>query len=324
MNLDEIFRLRARVSIFTNDRIGNPRCVAVVEERRADGLTLTFDADDLREAEIGAGDTIQLGFGMSELSMHYTSETTVRAVDGARVVVSPPMEPQKRPRRSYARAPLDWPCQLELAGAGGPIALTGTTLNVSASGALIVLDEDPDRARLDDRAPARMVLSPPDRPPFACTASIVRLGAPGATGRSRALLAVRYLDLPEVDEMRLQLLVLRAIARRYLRCRVGVPCRLVVGDEASPTSVEGLSENLSGSGLLMVAAGALPPLARGQRGTLQIRLEGGAVIVEAAEITRVDQRGERDTAVALSYATIGREARTSIVEFVMERVRCAG
>ena len=323
MNLDEIFRPRARVNIFTNERIGNPRCVAVVEEKRADGITLMFDADDLREAEIGEGDTIALGFGMAELSMHYTCETTVRAIEGPRVRVSPPTEAQKFPRRSNARAPLDWPCQIDVSSAAGTITLTGTTLNVSASGALIVLDEEPDPALVDHRAAARAVLSPPDRPPFACTAEIVRLGV-GVTGRTRPLLAVRYLDLPEVDEMRLQLLVLRAIARRYLRCRVGVPCRLVVGEGADRTSVEGVSENLSGSGLLLAVAETPVPLSRGLRGTVEIQLEGGAVVVETAEITRVDERSDRAIAVALSYVNVGREERTTIVEFVMERVRCAG
>jgi len=322
VNLDEIFRPRARVNIFTNERIGNPRCVAVVEESRADGLTLMFDADDLREAEIGEGDTIQLGFGMAELSMHYTCESTIRAIEGPRVMVSYPREAQKFPRRSHARAPMDWPCHIEVSSAAGTIALTGTTLNLSASGALIVLDENPDQTMVDHRAAARLVLSPPDRPPFACTAEIVRLGVPD--GRTRPLLAVRYLDLPEVDEMRLQLLVLRAIARRYLRCRIGVPCRLMIGEGTGQAAVEGVSENLSGSGVLLNLVGTPVPLSRGQRGSLQIQLESGAVIVEEAEITRVDARSDRDIALALGYVTIGREERTTIVEFVMEHVRCAG
>lgn len=324
MNLEEIFRPRARVNIFTSERVGNPRCVAEVEELRADGLTLVFEPDDLRESEIGQGDAIQLGFGVIELGMHYTCESTVRAVEGVRVVCSSPAPPQKRPRRSHARAPMDWPCTLDITDQLGTRSFTGVTVNVSASGALLVLEEEPGRALLDERASARLHLEPPGREPLICTAEIVRLGAPGVPVRDRPLIAVRFIDLPEADEMRMQLLVLRAIARRYLRCRISAPCRLVLEGGGEGAVLEGRSENVSGSGLLFeVPAPVAARLERGQRGALWVDLAGTEVRVEVAEVTRVEARAA-SVALAVRYVHIGREQRTGIVEFVMERVRCVG
>ena len=321
MNLEDIFRPRARVNIFTSERVGNPRCVAEVEEFRADGLTLVFEPDDLRESEIGQGDAIQLGFGVVELGMHYTCETTVRSTDGPRVVCGSLAPPQKRPRRSHARAPLDWRCSLEITDPGGVRSFAGVTVNVSASGALLKLDHEPGRALTGDGAPARLRLDPPGREPLLCTAEVVRLGAPGVPVRARPLIAVRFIDLPEASETKLQLMVLRAIARRYLRCRASVPCRLVLEGQAGGAVLDGRSENLSGSGLLLeLPAPPAVRLERGQRGALRVDLAGVEVAVELAEVTRVEARAT-GVALAVRYVHIGRDQRSAIIEYVMERVR---
>ena len=316
MNLDEIFGPRTRVNVFTNKRIDSPSCIAMIAEgsRPADGMTLVFDEGDLIYAELKPGDCVQVGFGVAEAGMYFTSDVTVREVDSFRVHVSAPGIPYKWPRRTHGRAPADWPCSLIVADA--PPA-SGTTINVAASGALLAVDETPALAGLAVGANVGVVLSPPDRSPLQCTATIVRVSG-HASELGRLLVALRFVDLPEPDEMRLQLLVLRATARRYLRCRVAVPCQLQLQDASC---IEGVSENMSGNGVLLIVSSPPIGLERGQRGALSIRLTSGTVVVKLVEVIRIEVRADDSVALALKYVQIDRDQRHAIVEFVFEKVR---
>lgn len=306
MDLEEIFQPRARVNVFTNRRVCTPSCNALVEEGcTAEGLTLRFDADDLAATKLVVGDVVQIGFGNVERGMYFTSETTVISVDGTRVRVRCPDVPQKQPRRAHCRAPIEWGVVVD----GG---VSGTTSNISASGALIVLDDIGHRLAVRQRV--ALVVVPPDRPPLQCTAEIVREHR-DAAGRTRV--GVRFVDLAEADEMKLQLLVLRATARRYLRARVDAPGMLVREDGRT---LEGVSENLSGNGVLLGIPPASAPVKVGDRGSLVLRLAGTTIGVDLVEVIRLEPR-PRGTALALSYLEIGAEQRRSIVEFVLEKVR---
>lgn len=321
MNLDAIFGPRTRVNVFANKRNDSPCCIAMVADgaRPADGMTLVFDEGDLIHAELKPGDRVQLGFGYAEAGMYFTCDVTVREVDSSRVHVSAPGLPYKWPRRTHGRAPADWPCTIAI-GIGAPAS--GTTINVAASGALLSVDATPALAGLAVGASVDLVLSPPDRPPLECTARIVRVSGHGSE-LGRQVVALRFVDLPEPDEMRLQLLVLRATARRYLRCRIAVPCQLQLQLQLQEDAsrVEGVSENMSGNGLLLIVSSPPRGLERWQRGALSIRLTSETVVVKVVEVIRIEMRGDDSAVLALKYVQIDRDQRHAIVEFVFEKVR---
>jgi c-di-GMP-binding flagellar brake protein YcgR len=231
--------------------------------------------------------------------------------------VSPPGVPYKWPRRAHGRAPADWPCSIALGDADPTL---GTTVNVAASGALLTVDDTPSLAGLAAGVSVRLVLSPPDRAPLECTARVVRT-TPHTAAVGKMIVAVRFLDLPEAEEMKLHLLVLRATARRYLRCRVTVPCKLEL---ASGMRVEGVSENLSGNGLLLIVPWPPPGLQQGLQGALgalAIRLGTSTVEVKLVEVIRIEERQDHSIAMALKYVEIDRDQRHAVVEYVFERVR---
>lgn len=320
MKLDEIFGARTRVNVFANKRNDSPSCIAMIAEgpRPADGMTLVFDEGDLIYAELKPGDRVQIGFGHAEAGMYFTSDVTVREVAASRVHVSTPGMPYKWPRRAHGRAPADWPCTLT-AGTAAPAS--GTTINVAASGVLLTVEETPALAELAVGASVALVLLPPDRPPLECTARIVRVSGHGKE-LGRLIVALRFLDLPEADEMKLQLLVLRATARRYLRCRVAVPCQFHIEDGSlAHACVEGVTENLSGNGVLLIVPSPPPGLERGQLGALSICLSSETVVVKVVEVIRTEVRADNSLAMALKYVQIDRDQRHAIVEFVFERVR---
>jgi hypothetical protein len=90
----------------------------------------------------------------------------------------------------------------------------------------------------------------------------------------------------------------------------------------APLQLEGRTENISGTGVLMRVPGghAVQP---GALGRVTLALEPGPeepLVLEPVAVARVVKKGD-DTLIAVDYAQLERDVRSTIVEFVLEQLR---
>jgi hypothetical protein len=308
----EIVALGARIHLGRDISL-EPRWLATVVQVVPNGLEVELDPADLEGARLEIGHSIVLGFGAYDRSMRYVLDVLVVRLAPSRIFVAFTSEPRKAPRRGSARAALAWPVRVSRPG-GPPRACS--TINVSATGALIAIAGC--AAAFDAGEIVELRLEAPDRA-IELRARIVRIDRDGDGPRA---IAVQYLDRDEAEEMQLQLQVLRGMAGRYVRIRSIRPCRLVVAREDGPLALEGATENISGTGVLMRPSGghAIRP---GERGQMTLALEPGAppVVLEPVIVTRIERDPAGDALVAVDFAHLERDLRSAMVEFVMEQLR---
>jgi c-di-GMP-binding flagellar brake protein YcgR len=308
------------VYVFGEQRIFCPRYVASVVRATHEFLELQLDPDDLSEARIAKGQPVLVGFAVSQRQMRFGARTVALATrDRGRLVVSAPHKLEKWPQRGYVRAPLGVPCELSLsvAGQARTVELKGSTADISASGARLDVAPAVDEQELAS-ATGTLRLYFPERDPIVSECTVVRILPP--TQHGRCSFAVQYQNLGEQDEMQIQLLVLRATARRFLRVEASVPCKLEVrGEGGELVRYAGVSENLSAGGLLMNVNEHVPVRA-GSRVALELTLPTRYLALADVEVVRATHF-EGQSRVALAFDGLEELDYQSLIRFVIGQLR---
>ena len=317
--LPQLLAEGSSVYVLGEQRIFCPRYIATVLRVTDELLELQLDPDDLSDARIHKGQPVMLGFAVFRRQMRFGATVMALSVQERGVlVVSAPKKIEKSPQRGYVRAPLAVPCELSLSIAGENIAFTGATADVSASGARLRVTPACDGKDLRG-AEGTLNLYFPERDPIETACRVVRQLPP--SDDESCSFAVQYEDIHEQDEMQIQLLVLRATARRFLRVEASVPCKLEISeaDDGRRRQYAGVSENLSGGGML-INFNERVPVRAGSRVALELSLPTRYLAVADAEVVRAGEN-EGVTRVALSFGNLEELDYQSLIRFVIGQLR---
>lgn len=310
------------VYVFGEQRIFCPRYIAAVDRTTDEFLELRLDPDDLSASMIQTGQHVLIGFAVARRQMQFGAKARVLSTQpGGRLVTSAPRRVEKWPQRDYVRAPLSVPCELTLwqPGRRVPHELEGVTGDISASGARVELTSESDDLDLVS-AEGKVILHFSDRPPIVTACTVVRKCPPRGDSNERAAFGIRYQGLPEADEMLIQLLVLRATARRFLRVEAAIPCRVEVQSEDGRLwNYSGVSENISAGGMLM-HVGEYVPVAAGDRIVLTVSLPTRYLALADARVVRAEHFDDL-TRVAVDFGKLGELDYQSLMRFVIGRLR---
>ncbi len=316
--LPQLLAEGSSVYVFGEQRIFCPRYIATVLRATDEFLELKLDPDDLNDARIRKGQQVLLGFAVVRRQMRFGAAVMALSVQERGVlVVSAPEKIEKSPQRGYVRAALTVPCELSLSIAGDQASFTGTTADVSASGARVRVMPSCGGADLLG-VKGMLKLYFPERDPIETVCRVVRQLSP--TDEDSCSFAVQYENMHEQDEMQIQLLVLRATARRFLRVEASVPCKLEVSDsDGRRTQYVGVSENVSAGGMLINFNDSVP-VAPGNRVALELSLPSRYLAVANAEVVRAGQSDDV-TKVALSFGRLEELDYQSLIRFVIGQLR---
>ncbi len=308
------------VYLFAEQRIFGARYGARVTAVKSDRVDLELDPDDARDAKLKVGKSALLGIAVASQQTHFAASVKVVGVESESVIsVSHPRSVKKWPRRSYIRAPLQLSCELTLAEPGGGVIgpVAGRTTDVSGSGARIEL-ETPlgDEELRSGLGSVRLFL--PERDPIDARCSVARVAHRDERGLVTSL-AVQYTGLRESDEMQIHLFALRATARRFLRAEASLTCRLELRGGAAPRRYEGVTKNVSASGLLVRFAEDVP-VAPGDIVSLGVSLPERHLIIPDAEIVRSYQV-DGSAQIAVELGELSEIDRESLILFVVEQIR---
>lgn len=315
---DEVFRPGKGVYLFWAERPEGTRMTAVIRELDADGLDLSVDAADAREARLAAGVEIRIGFGLPGQDMYYGSAARIIETSPSFDVirVSRPTTIKKWPRRRFRRGVVSYPWRMEPEDSNTP-PLQGKTKNISASGALLVLSQPQERSTpsLKLGARGRLTLELPKRPPVVCGYEVVRQ-AVDADGQVIGV-AVHYKGIAEVHSMLLQLLALRATARRLLRTAAKLPCRLSLSKGRAEH--QAVTINISATGMLLELVEELP-CEVGDRGQVHLSLPDEVVVIPFFQVVRIERRATGRARIAVNYGQLDDHTRQTLLRFVLHRI----
>jgi hypothetical protein len=248
--------------------------------------------------------------------MHYTCSAQVMSVDGALVTLSRPTEPRKQPRRGYARVAYHWPVRIRLRDG---YECVGVTRNVSASGALVTLSrEDGMRLHVGDRQVIRM--SAVDRRSYESACKVIRIVPHPDPDAGTTDVAVHFGALDEVDRVRLELLVLRGLARRYLRVRIALDAQLSMRIRGEDRLLHCTTEDVSGSGCKL-RCNESHGLCEGMEGRLTLTLDGRPLEIPAVSVIRLLAPQDAGCRFVVDYPELAYEARTGLVEHLMRHLQ---
>lgn len=311
---NEIFVPGQKIHFLVEGRQRKNRVVVFVEEFSDEKLVLSVHETEQAMLELEVGHKVELGFGFQIARMHFVCAARVLQIDGTRVTVTRPGEAKKQPRRGFARVAYRWPVRILLQDGS---VHHGETRNVSASGALIDLQEGPELC-LDLEQIHSMVMTSLDGRSYETDFSVVRsLREVGKTA-----IAIHFVSLPEVQRVHLELQVLRGIARRYLRVAVNLECTLELGSGEQRIVAKGTTENASGGGALIRCKEACG-IAVNMRGTLLFDLDGEFLTLTDVVVLRVLSEKDTGCSLVLEFPEIDYEIRLRLVEFLMHRLEAS-
>ncbi len=308
---DESFSPGQKIHLVALGRVRRNRIVVFVEASDDQRLILRVPPSEQAMLDLVVDGRVELGIGYRVARMHFVCSSIVLAIDGALVSLAPPSPPKKQPRRGFARVAYRWPATLQ--------TLDGTTMageprNVSASGALIELS-GPGQVDVEIGSVFRLLLVGIDAREYRMDAIAVRcLSDAGA-----ACVAVHFENLSEVEQVRLELQVLRGIARRFLRVAVALACEAQFHVDDSLVHIRGVSENVSGGGVALQCEGA-NSLVVGDQGLLRIDLEESVTELADVRVLRVLEASEEGSRIVLEFPNISYDIRVSLVEFLMKKL----
>lgn len=281
--------------------------IVFVEESKDTGLILRIEKSEQARLKLSVGDAVELGFGFRVARMHFVCPSTVSHINGALVTLTPPKEAKKQPRRSYSRVSYRWPARITFRDGS---VRTGVTCNVSASGALIRL-EDARAMCCDLEEVHNVVLTSAAGRDYNTDFRIMR----SIREEGHTTIAIHYQYMPEVERVRLELAVLRGIARRYLRVSASLKCSAVLQTSSREISVRGETENVSGGGAL-IRCEESRDFDVGMRGNLVLEVEGVPLHLTDVIVNRVLDLSDGKCRMVLEFPHIGYATRVKLVEFL--------
>ncbi len=315
---DESFSRGQKIHLTPLGRRRRGRIVVFVDEADDEGLTVQVPEAEQAMLDLVVDGRVELGIGYRVARMHFVCSSVVRRIEGSRVTLAPPSPPRKQPRRAFARVAYRWPVAMTHAHGTS----LGVTRNVSASGALIEMAPDAS-VPSEIGTVFGLRLQGIDEREYQMDASLVRT----QNEEGVALVAVHFENFSEVHRVRLELQVLRGIARRFLRVAIALPCKGEFETSDGTACVRGVSENVSGGGVALQCEGECE-LAIGSVGTLHMNLDGAVTQLEDVRVLRVLKASETGSRMVVEFPNISYSLRTSLVEFLMGKLEesraCAG
>lgn len=307
----ESFESGQKIHLLARGRLRINRIVAHIEQTTDQSLVVTVTQSDQKLLGLIVGSSVELGIGLRISRMHFVCASVVLGLTGNQVTLSRPTEAKKQPRRAFARVAYRWPVRIIF---GDGQVRTGTTLNVSASGALLSLEEDVELARAPDDT-HRIVLFGIDGREYTASFRIIRT----IREHESTSIAIHYEDFPEVQRVHLELQVLRGIARRFLRVEVKLPCSASLSLLGKSVSVQGITENVSGGGVA-IQCDARCDLEANMRGPLVLDLDGRQLRLADVSVLRILDSSEEGSRIVLEFPHIAYDRRVELVEFLMKKL----
>lgn len=185
-------------------------CDARITAANASGTEVRLDVP---HTEFPIGATAEVTFSLSDGLYKISGRITAVVAKGEpkpSIVIEAPGGIVRIQRRAFVRAPL----KFRIGWIGGGAVLEGTTIDVSAGGAHILL-KDPKAVapEVGERGRVKLYVDPNDPDDvIACRASVVRVEK-----AVPARVAVEFLDIKEVQRKRIMQLVFAEQAARRLR-----------------------------------------------------------------------------------------------------------
>jgi len=292
-------------------RLRRNRVVAFVEDSTDSSLMLLVPESDQAILELAVGSRVELGIGFRIARMHFVCAAVVLSLQGNLVTLSRPSEAKKQPRRAFARVAYRWPVVMTMRDGQ---ERTGTTLNVSASGALIKLDGAAELlGTLDDDK--RIVLIGIGGREYGAKFQVIRT----VRERDTTMVAIHFEEFPEVERVHLELQVLRGIARRFLRVAVPLSCTLELKLNGENVTLRGSTENVSGGGAAIQCEGHCEVSAN-LRGRLALQLDDRVLQLADVSVLRILDSSDVGSRIVLEFPDIAYDRRVELVEFLMEKL----